>query len=215
MKDLNFKEHRGFFFAIIIIFIPIFISRIFYLDVAAGADESMYYLLGQETLKGNLPYSTFYEMKPPFLFFNFALVALFTSGSVFSLHLAALFLALLNTFLCFFITNKLLNFEKGAISALVFFTLISSPHLCGPYLLGEHFVLFYLLLSLLFLFNTESFKKVNFFICGVLFGIAVLTKQTAIFFTPLYLFLLSQYFHQEHYLKKLFWFSLEAHFRNL
>ncbi len=193
----------SFLYIVFALAIPILVSRILFLNVAAGNDESMYYILGEETLKGNVPYSTFYEMKPPLLFFNYAIVALFFSKSVLGLHLAGLFVSILNTILFYYLICKILDRDKGLISALVFFTLISSPQLCGLYLLSEHFVLIFVFLSLIWIVKSNSEQNKNLFISGFFLGIGVLTKQSAIFFIPLHLYLLSEYYQPFTYLKKI------------
>ena len=203
-KLKNINIHTGF---AIVIALIVLLSRILFLDVAAGNDESMYALLGSKTLEGNALYTTFYEMKPPFLFYNYALIAIFVKNSVIALHVAALILSLINSSWIYFLTKELIDEKKSAVASLLFFTLSSSPYLVGTYLVSEHITLFFLLSAMLILLVKSNNVYTSLGVSGALFAISVLTKQSGVFFGPVFLLML--YFLKEEisYVKKLSYFS--------
>ena len=180
-------------------------SRIYLLDFPAGNDESLYYLLGNETLKGNIPYSTFYEMKPPFLFYNYAYIVFLFGYSVKGLHLGALWISMLNAVLMYAFVHKYFSAKKAVQASVLFWILISSPFLNGMYLVAEHFVLLYTLGAMYFVVSHDDKEKVRLFIAGLLIGIAVLTKQTAVFFIPAITYLLWRNKEGISFIQKMIW----------
>jgi hypothetical protein len=183
----------------------VLVSRVLFLDFPAGNDESMYFLLGHETLKGNIPYSSFYEMKPPFLFYNYAYIVFLFGYTVKGLHLGALFISILNTGLMYALCLKLFSRQKAILASVFFWVLISLPILNGMYLLGEHFVLFYLQGALFFIASRDENEVFRLLTAGALTAIAALTKQTAVFFIPALIYLLRMNKEGIVFSKKLIW----------
>ena len=81
-----FGIHAG----IIVVFL--FILRLNLMDLPLERDESAYAYLGQRAGEGLAPYRDFYEMKPPFLFYGYALLNAVFGYSAWGLRLIACFL---------------------------------------------------------------------------------------------------------------------------
>ena len=72
--------------------------RLQYLDMPLERDESIYSYIGKLALNGGKPYVDFFEMKPPVMFYSYALLVGIFGYSATGVHLAATALAALNAF---------------------------------------------------------------------------------------------------------------------
>ena len=84
-----------------IILVVIAILHLQYLDIPLERDESLYAYLGKIALGGGKPYYDFYEMKPPMLFYSYALFIGVFGYSATGIHLAVVVIAVANTFFTF------------------------------------------------------------------------------------------------------------------
>jgi hypothetical protein len=183
-----------------VIFLYTLISRIFYLDVAMGADEAMYLLTGKLALAGGIPYVDFYEMKPPGLFYGYAIIYLLGGSSAVGLHLWGLLISLLSTFYLYKILTRVYSSKTALLTSSIFFLLISSIYVSGVFVTAEHFVVLYTILALYCLaFRSFTWKEV--FLAGLFYGLAGLTKQSAIFFAPVFMLV---FYHARFESKKYF-----------
>ncbi|HOY13527.1 MAG TPA: glycosyltransferase family 39 protein, partial [Saprospiraceae bacterium] len=163
--------------------------RINYLYAPLGNDESVYLYLGKMAMHGGALYRDFYEMKPPMLFYSYGFLNALTGFSILGLHLNAIVIVLLTSFLIY--KTYIRKYQKlpTMLACTIWALLFSSPMIYGNYLQSEHFVaLFLVLIFYLLQFRSPSNRQI--FISGLLYGAAILTKQTAIFFIVPGLFLI-------------------------
>jgi hypothetical protein len=180
-----------------------------FLDIPLERDESVYYYAGKIALDGGRPYFDFYEMKPPGLFYSYALlVALFGYSGV-GAHLALLFVSLSNTLFTYLIARKFGDTRMALIAAMAFVFFSIHPGASGVYLEGEHVALLWGLpgtwLALQYPERTNRYLLLG---SGFLLSLAVLVKQTAgVFGLSIVIYWLSRWWtgRREQSLKPLIW----------
>ncbi|MCA0235163.1 MAG: glycosyltransferase family 39 protein [Bacteroidetes bacterium] len=151
-----------------------------YIDIPLERDESVYTYLGKAALQGGKPYHDFYEMKPPGLFYSYALLVGLFGYSGAGPHLALLFVALSNTLFTYLIARHLSGRQVAVVAAVAYIFLSLNPGASGMYLASEHVALLWglpgLWLALQYPKRSQPFMLV---LSGVLLALAVLVKQTA------------------------------------
>jgi len=123
------------------------------------------------------------------LFYSYGFLNALTGFSILGLHLNAIVIVLLTSFLIY--KTYIRKYQKlpTMLACTIWALLFSSPMIYGNYLQSEHFVaLFLVLIFYLLQFRSPSNRQI--FISGLLYGAAILTKQTAIFFIVPGLFLI-------------------------
>ncbi len=164
-------------------------------------DEGTYFAQAWSFLAhGKLsPYTYWYDHAP--LGWIFTSIWIFLTGGLFSfgfsLYSARVFMLiihLLSTFLLFKITRKITESSLSAFIAGVFFAVSPLAIYFQRRFLLDNLMTFWILLSLyLILFSKE---RLRYFMASALtFGIAVLTKENAIFFLPVYAWLVAREAH--------------------
>jgi len=157
--------------------------RINLLGIPFERDEGAYQYFGQLVLEGKKPYLDFYEMKPPGIFYSYALLNWIFGSSVERAHAAFLFLNVFTIFFLYLIGKKLLDNLCGAIVGMSYGILSLGPHVAGFTTQAEHLITFFSSAGLLALVMAFQYKKLVFFFSGgLLFGFSLLIKQSAIFF---------------------------------
>lgn len=159
-------------------------------------DEGTYMSQAWSLIKdGQLaPYTYWYDHAPGGWIFLAAWAKLtggfFTFGtSVESGRVFMLILHLASTFFLFKITQKISRKNLAATIAVLFFTLSPLALYYERRVLLDNIMIFWILFSLFLLTNTAS--KLRYVIySAIAFGIAVLSKENAIFFVPAFLYIL-------------------------
>ena len=154
-----------------------------FLDIPLERDESVYYYIGKTALEGGRPYFDFYEMKPPGLFYSYALlVGLFGYSGV-GAHLALLFVSLSNMIFTYLIARDLGGKSMAAIAALAFIFFSLNPGASGLYLVAEHVALLWGLPGIwLAMHYPDRPSMTRLLLSGILLSLSVLVKQTAAVF---------------------------------
>jgi Dolichyl-phosphate-mannose-protein mannosyltransferase len=151
-----------------------------YLDIPLERDESLYAYIGKVALTGGRPYIDFYEMKPPVLFYSYALFIALLGYSATGIHLAAAILAVVNTLFTYLIAKKLGGLPLAYLSAIVFVLWSLSPAIYGSYLLSENIAIAWGLPAILWALNYPKEKNLKqLFGVGFLLSMSFLTKQPA------------------------------------
>ena len=164
------------------------VSRIFLGDIAMTRDEGMYGYLGQLAIRGFTPYVDFYEMKPPMLFYLYGL-----GGSIFGftdmgLRLFALMINAISCLMIYLLLQRYINKLYALVAVAVFALLSTNPFAFGFAMVAEHLVSMFILVSLFFVHKNNEDDGLKFIlIAGATFGLAILTKQTAIIFSTVFL----------------------------
>jgi 4-amino-4-deoxy-L-arabinose transferase-like glycosyltransferase len=161
----------------------IIVARMNLAAIPFERDEGSYGYMGQLLLEGKKPYQYFYEMKLPGIFYCYAaLVALF-GKTISGLHIGFMFITLLSTLVIFLISKQLFDTRAGAVAAISFSILTLNKFASGFAAQGEHFVVFWALLGIYFtIVGIKSNKWYNYLIAGIFLGMAVLVKQSGVFF---------------------------------
>ncbi|MFI5164023.1 MAG: ArnT family glycosyltransferase [Bacteroidia bacterium] len=167
------------------------------LGVPMERDEGEYAYVGQQLLQGVPPFVSIYHVKLPGIYAAFAVIETIFGQTHKGIHLGLMFVNMLSAILVFLIGKRIFNPLSGALAAAVFCVLSLSQKFFGFSANAEQFVVFPALLGFLFLLRAfsppenrpaEKWKQVfampilNFFLSGLLFGIAYTMKQHALFF---------------------------------
>jgi hypothetical protein len=151
-----------------------------YLDMPLERDESIYAYLGKLALNGGKPYYDFYEMKPPMMFYSYALFIALFGYSATGIHLSAAVLAVWNTLFTFLIARKIGGEQVDIVSALAYIVWSINPGVYGTYFLSENVALLWGLPALLLALNYPEKKDTKqLFFVGFLLSMSFLVKQTA------------------------------------
>lgn len=178
-------------------------------------DEGTYMSQAWSLLKtGQLaPYTYWYDHAPAGWILIAAWVKLtggfFTFGT--SVNSGRLLILILNTLTCFFIlriSKKLTGSSWGAIIGTIFFTLSPLELYFGRRVLLDNIMIFWVFLALWIITNTKL-KLRHIILSSIAFGIAVLSKENAVFFIPAFLYQISSQYHKKQKLQVLiYWITI-------
>ncbi|MEI7639762.1 MAG: glycosyltransferase family 39 protein, partial [Syntrophus sp. (in: bacteria)] len=156
------------------------------LPIPLERDEGEYAYAGQLILQGIPPYVQLYNMKMPGIYLAFAIILAVFGETPTAIHTGLLFVNLTTILLLFLFTRKLFD-DLTALTAAAAFTILSvNPFVHGVFAHAEHFVLLFVLASLLLLLNGLNRSQLRWmFLSGIFSGIAFLMKQPAASFTGL------------------------------
>lgn len=144
-------------------------------------DEGSYGYIGQLILDGKRPYLDFYEMKPPALFYSYALLVGVFGASLEGLHLAVLTLYLLNALMLFLIARNLFGRPSALLAPLSYLSLALASLASGYTAQAEHITTFYLIAGYYFASRgyASGGKKWEWVLAGAFLATAFMTKQIA------------------------------------
>ena len=155
--------------------------RINLLEVPLERDEGTYAYFAQLLLDGATPYLSFYEIKPPGLYYAYALLLALFGDTLRGLHTAFLFVNLGSTLLLFLIGRKLLSPLGGAIVAAAFAILSLGPEVLGFTAQSEHLVVLFVAASLYAMLLARESRRTSLFVAsGTLVALACMVKQAAL-----------------------------------
>ncbi|HSX09990.1 MAG TPA: glycosyl hydrolase family 8 [Candidatus Saccharimonadales bacterium] len=202
----NFLKNNSTLLVLISLLIVSFVSHAFNMFHFPyyENDEGTYMSQAWSLLKfGQMqPYTYWYDHAPAGWIFialwNVISGGFFTFGtSVNSGRVFMLLLHLASTFFLFKITKKISGKTLAAAIAVLFFALSPLEIYYGRRVLLDNIMLFWSLFSIFLLTNTSS--KLRYAALSALtFGIAVLSKENAVFFVPAFLYLIYTKFHKHH-----------------
>jgi hypothetical protein len=173
--------------------------RLQFLDIPLERDESIYSYIGKLALNGGKPYVDFYEMKPPVLFYSYAVLVGLFGYSAFGIHLAATVVTVANTFFVYRIAQKLGGTWTANFSAIAYALWSLAGGVYGVYLMSENLqVLLALPVILLSLSKFKSLTVKQLLVIGFLSALSFMVKQTSgVLVISLGLYWLSQWFFEE------------------
>jgi len=147
--------------------------------IPLGRNEGTYGYLGDQILRGAVPFSDFYEMKPVGLYYTYALVVGAFGETASGFH-AALFMSNLATSVLVFAIGKRIYGSAPAIVAAVTFAFLTvHPPTMGLALDAEHLINLFVCLSLLLVMHGNARRSMSWFVlAGICAGWAALIKQT-------------------------------------
>ncbi len=148
-------------------------------------DEGEYAYAGRLILQGIPPYSIAYNMKFPGTYYAYAVIMAIFGRTTTGIHVGLLCVNAATILLVFALGRRLLGDLAGAVSAASFAILALDRQVLGVFAHATHFVILAAMAGLLVLLRAiERDRTWGFFWSGVLFGVAVLMKQHAIFYLP-------------------------------
>ena len=164
-----FHRHRIEIFLFLAAF---FIRFPFFFRDYVDRDESTFILMGQSIADGHLPYDYLWDLKPPLLFYFFALVEKILPHSFFAIRFFGMIIIFLSAFFLLKIAQQA-KLKNGFLIALGY-VLLSSEFGSLQGVMSEHFAVFFLLLGLIFFLRKRN--AYDWLIAGIAFGCAILCK---------------------------------------
>jgi hypothetical protein len=156
--------------------------RLRLLAIPLERDEGEYAYAGQLMLEGIAPYQLAYNMKFPGTYAAYALSMALFGQTPAGIHLGLLLANLAAVTLVFLIARRLMNTVGAMVAAATYAVASLSPSVLGLAAHAEHFVVLPALGGAFLLLDRDVMRGPRIFASGLLFGIAVLMKQPAIFF---------------------------------
>ncbi|MFZ0477509.1 MAG: glycosyltransferase family 39 protein [Terriglobales bacterium] len=146
-------------------------------------DEGEYAYAGQLMLQGIPPYKLAYTMKLPGTQAAYAAIMAVFGQTPTGIHLGLLLVNAATTLLVYMLARRLSGRLAGVVAATCYATLSTSFTVLGLAAHATHFVVLFAVAGLLLLLSAlESGKLWQFFLSGVLFGLAFLMKQPGLAF---------------------------------
>jgi hypothetical protein len=166
---------------ILLIFIAVLRLRI--INTPLERDEGEYAYLGKLLLQGIAPYKAAYNMKLPGTYGMYALIMGLFGQTVPGIHFGFTLINLLTISFFFFAFRNFFNSSIALFAASVYGILSFSPFVLGFAAHATHFVNFFVSIGWLYLsFYYKNKRTIATFFAGLMFGLAFLMKQQAVFF---------------------------------
>jgi hypothetical protein len=157
----------------IFLFLTAFFIRFpFFFRDYIDKDESTFILMGQSIADGHLPYDHLWDLKPPLLFYFFALIEKIFPHSFFAIRFFGMIIIFLSALLLLKIV-KTAKLKNGFLIALGY-VLLSSEFGSLQGVMSEHFAVFFLLLGLIFFLR--KINTYDWLIAGAFLGCSILCK---------------------------------------
>lgn len=174
-----------------VVIITYVLIRIGYRDIPLERDEGAYLYMGRELLAGGVPYVDFFEMKPPGLYYSYALLYAISNGSLAWMHVWMALCVALGTLFLYRLALSWLGDGPALVTVVCYSALSMSLHASGFTLQAEHIVVTSALAGLYVLDRSLRVGKPWLLVAaGMLLCWSVAVKQSALFimiFTMLYL----------------------------
>lgn len=176
------KNYRPWIVLTIIILFTAAI-RIRLLQIPLERDEGEFAYIGQLILQGIPPYLMAYNMKLPGIYAIYALVMAFFGQTITGIHLGLMIANCAATILLFSLTRRLFDNVAAIVAAASFAFLSLSPSVMGTSAHATQFIVpFALGGTILLLKFIDSNKYPLLLMSGLLYGLALIIKQHAVFF---------------------------------
>jgi Dolichyl-phosphate-mannose-protein mannosyltransferase len=167
----------------VIVFGLVLVIRIRLLEIPLERDEGEYAYAGQLMLQGIPPYKLAYNMKFPGTYAAYAVIMSIFGQTIGAIHLGLLLVNAATIVLIFLLGRRLMNPTAGIAAAMSYAILSMSPSVLGLAAHATNFVVLPVLGGTLLLLNESDRQQFGrLFASGLLFGLAVLMKQPALFF---------------------------------
>jgi len=167
--------------AIIIFFVAAI--RIRLLQIPLERDEGEFAYMGQLMLQGIPPYLLAYNMKLPGIYAAYALVMTIFGQTIAGIHLGLMIVNAIAIVLLFLLARRLFDEIAGVVAAACYGLLSLSPSVLGTSAHATQFIVPLALGgTLLLLKSLDSGKYSTLFLSGLLYGLAFIMKQHAVFF---------------------------------
>jgi hypothetical protein len=167
--------------ALVLVFVGII--RIRLLPIPLERDEGEFAYMGQLMLQGIPPYLLAYNMKLPGIYAAYALVMTIFGQTIAGIHLGLMVVNAIAIVLSFLLARRLFDEIAGIVTAACYGLLSVSPSVLGTSAHATQFIVPLALGgTLLLLRSLDSGKYSTLFLSGLLYGLAFIMKQHAVFF---------------------------------
>lgn len=154
--------------------------------------------MGHLLLQGGVPYVDFYEMKPPGLFYSYALLSGLSGGDLGWMHVWMAVLLLAGGMFTFYLVRSWLDDGAGVVAALAYAALTMTSYASGFSIQAEHLVGFFAVAGLWALTRGLQSQRMPFMLlAGALLCYGLLIKQNGLFFALLSILLVGAYHFSE------------------
>lgn len=143
-------------------------------------DEGEYAYMAQLLLQGIPPYLQAYSMKFPGIYFVYAFIMTIFGQTTTGIHQGLLIVNALTICLIFILAKRFFAPMIAAIAAVVFSSMSCGISVLGITANAEHFLILPIVAGCILLLDSQEPGKL--FLSGIIFGIALLVKQHAIYF---------------------------------
>jgi len=178
----NLSKHWAWIaLAIIIVFVVTI--RMGLLEIPLERDEGEFAYMGQLMLQGIPPYLLAYNMKLPGIYAAYALVMAIFGQTIVGIHVGLMVVNAIATLLLFLLTRRLFDDVAGLVAAASYALLSLSPSVLGTSAHATQFIVPPVLGGAVLLLRAlDSGRYGTLFLSGLLFGLAFIMKQHAVFF---------------------------------
>jgi len=171
---MNVKRFFRRYAAEIFLFVTtLFIRFPFFFRDYIDKDESTFILMGQSIADGYLPYDRLWDLKPPLLFYFFALIEKVFPHSLVAIRFCGVLIVFVSAVLLMKIASRA-RLKNGFLIALGY-VVLSSEFGSLQGVMSEHLAVFFMLLGLV-VFIKDQKRGIDFLLSGVCFGCAILCK---------------------------------------
>jgi hypothetical protein len=163
----------------------VLIARIHLLPFPLERDEGEYAYMGKLILDGHPPYTLAYNMKLPGTAYMYAVFMLIFGKSVVGIHLGFTCISIISIFLIYLVALNIVSKIGAFIASASFGLMATASHMFGQAAHATHFVIFFSLLAIYFLFRIYSSRKnilLKYLLSGFFFSLSFICKQPGLFF---------------------------------
>jgi hypothetical protein len=194
-----------------LVFLFVLYVRIRLLSTPLERDEGEYAYMGQLLLKGIIPFKEAYNMKFPGTSMMYSIIMFIFGQNTVGIHTGLLLINAGSVFFLFLLYRRWSDSKSNALIASSIFAFLSiNPAFLGFAAHATHFVMFFSLAGLVLLYRAFSKSRIMlYFFSGLMFGLAVLMKQPAVFFVLFGIILIGkQYVNKSLQTKELIKYSI-------
>jgi len=155
------------------------VIRLHLLEIPLERDEGEYAYIAQLLMHGEPLYVSAYSMKLPAIYFVYAAVMAILGQSPYGIHMGLVLITAITTMLVFLLARRILGSYAGVMAGAAFSLLA-----LGKYALAfniEHLIILLVLSGFLALLSAIN-RGGGFLLSGLIFGLAFIAKQHAVFF---------------------------------
>ena len=168
---------------VLLVLVILVVVRLFYLPLAFDRDEGSYLYFGELILHAKVPYQDFYEIKPPGIFYSYALIAAVFGTTTIGAHAALLLIKIASGYLLFQISRRYVNASYAWLTVLAYGLYSTNPYLQDLAMVSEHLTTLCVLGAIWMLHQALDKKKSRWWIgSGAVLAWGVLIKQTGLFY---------------------------------
>lgn len=185
VKSMERRSNQYWAWLVVLaVVVLISIIRIHLLQIPLERDEGEFAYIGKLMLHGMPPYAAAYNMKLPGIYAAYAVSMGLFGQNASGIHLGFLLVNVASIILMFLLGRRLFDSIAGVGAAASFAVLSIGVCWCGMAAHATHYVVLFTLFGILTLLKgIDSERKNLLFISGLLFGVAILMKQSGAVFT--------------------------------